>query len=395
MAASSSMRMRSQRINPTLKGLLPSEAKHYGFDRGLVLMAADARQFVIRGPAHEAVAYTPPPPPAPPEGRLQANGTREIVPTLPFGDVPARQVTLQGKWLGLYSEKEAADAGNDEWGKNLRWPYSVFNEGPLARRGFWRAKIVAAQRFDDRFERLAELTPVASAPTFLNGRFAKDPQTGAARVLDDPAGVLVWHSTRIDDAGRLALTRLDADLKARVEHRASAQRSRYGPPRRELASAGPSRRDGRAALRGGGRDAPRSVPGQHRSEDRSDAGLEADGVGARTMSTPIPLPEPADFLADTAVERVGEGLHRIELSDRWNAAMYPFGSVASVLALRAMQADLGETRAAAANRHQHVRVTGSHRSARDPRRDAASRPAHVAAARERARRRQRRAADSP
>jgi hypothetical protein len=202
-----------ERINPTLKGLLPSEAKHYGFDRGLVLMAGDARQFVIRGPAHEAVAYTPPPPPAPPEGRLQANGTREIVPTLPFGDVPARQVTLQGKWLGLYSEKEAADAGNDEWGKNLRWPYSVFNEGPLARRGFWRAKIVAAQRFDDRFERLAELTPVAGAPTFLNGRFAKDPQTGAARVLDDPAGVLVWHSTRIDDAGRLALTRLDADLK--------------------------------------------------------------------------------------------------------------------------------------------------------------------------------------
>lgn len=200
-----------ERINPALAGLLPSEAKHYGFDRGLVLMAADARQFVIRGPAHEAVAYTPPPPPAPPEGRLQANGTREIVPTLPFGDVPARQVMLQGQWLGLYSEKEAADAGNDEWGKNLRWPYGVFNEGPLARRGFWRAKIVAAQRFDDRFERLTELTPVAGAPTFLNGRFAKDPE-GAARVLDDPAGVLVWHRTRIDDAGRLALTRLGADL---------------------------------------------------------------------------------------------------------------------------------------------------------------------------------------
>jgi len=31
-------------------------------------------------------------------------------------------------------------------------------------------------------------------------------------VLDDPPGVLVWHSTRIDSAGRLALTRLDASL---------------------------------------------------------------------------------------------------------------------------------------------------------------------------------------
>lgn len=203
-----------QQINPTLKGLLPSEAKHYGFDRGLVLMAADARQFVIRGPAHEAVAYTPPPPPAAPEGRLKANGTREIVPLMPpLGDVPVRQVMLQGKWLGLYSEKEAADAGDDEWGQRLLYPYTVLNEGALSRRSFWRAKIVAAQRFDDRFERLTELTPVAGAPTFLNGRFAKDPQSGEARVLDDPAGVLVWHSTRIDAAGRLALTRLDADLE--------------------------------------------------------------------------------------------------------------------------------------------------------------------------------------
>jgi hypothetical protein len=201
-----------QQINPALRGLLPTEAKHYGFDRGLVLMAADARQFAIRGPGHEAVAYEPPPPPTLPEGRLQANGTREVVPTMPFGDVPARQVMLQGKWLGLYSEKEAADAAGDDWGRNLRWPYTVLNEGRLVRRAFWRAKIVAAQRFDDRFERLAELTPVGGGPTFLNGRFVKDAQTGEPRVLDDPAGILVWSSTRIDDAGRLALTRLDADL---------------------------------------------------------------------------------------------------------------------------------------------------------------------------------------
>lgn len=40
-----------ERRNTALKGLLPRDAKHYGFDRGLVLMSADARQFVIRGPA--------------------------------------------------------------------------------------------------------------------------------------------------------------------------------------------------------------------------------------------------------------------------------------------------------------------------------------------------------
>jgi hypothetical protein len=36
---------------------------------------------------------------------------------------------------------------------------------------------------------------------------------GEPLLLSDPEGVLVWHSTRIDDAGRLAMTRLDADLK--------------------------------------------------------------------------------------------------------------------------------------------------------------------------------------
>jgi hypothetical protein len=202
-----------QRVNPELKGLLPSEAKHYGFNQGLVLMAADARQFVVRGPGQKAIAYTSPPPPAAPEGRLQANGTRELVPTRPLGENPSRQVTLGGQWLGLYSEKEAAAAGRDDWGRNLRYPYQVIDEGKMSRRTFWRAKIITAQRFDDRFERLSELTPIPGAPTFLKGRFKTDPKTGEPLLLSDPAGVLVWHSTRIDDAGRLAMTRLDADLK--------------------------------------------------------------------------------------------------------------------------------------------------------------------------------------
>jgi acyl-CoA thioesterase len=53
-----------------------------------------------------------------------------------------------------------------------------------------------------------------------------------------------------------------------------------------------------------------------------------------------PLPTAADFVADTAVERVGPGVYRCELSGRWNAALHPFGGVATALALRAMQDDL-------------------------------------------------------
>jgi hypothetical protein len=205
-----------QQRNPELQGLLPSDAKFYGFDQGLVLTSADARHFVIRGAKLKASAYTPPPPAVEPLGPLRANGTHRTVPMRPLiGEAPERHVTLAGQWLGLYSEKEAADAADDTYGDNLLFPYSVLDEGAMARRGFWRAKIVTEQKFDDRFERFAELTPIADAPTFLNGRFVKDPQTDAAFAPTDPAGVLVFHDTRVDSAGRVALTRLDADLKTR------------------------------------------------------------------------------------------------------------------------------------------------------------------------------------
>ena len=205
--------------NPALKGLLPSGAEHYGFDRGLVVRTADARQWVVRGPDAKVEDYVPTPqPPAYPEGRLKANGMRALVPMYPIGEIPARQVELDGEWLGLYSEKEAADAGNDQWGDNLLYPYKILDEGELARRTFWRAKIVEDQQWDERWQRLSDLTPIAGAPTYLKGRFVKDLTTGLPGkplVLDDPAGVMVWHSTRMDDAGRLALARLDASLQER------------------------------------------------------------------------------------------------------------------------------------------------------------------------------------
>jgi hypothetical protein len=200
--------------NPALKGLLPREARYYGFDNGLVLTSADARRLVIRGPQLQAMPYVPTPAPAPAPDRL-ANGRERVVPTLPMGEVPARQVVLAGKWLGLYSEKEAADLANDPFGTRYRYPYSVFDEGSQVRRNFWRGRIAAGRRFDDSFEKVVDMAPIASAPTFIKGRFVKDRATGEPLLLGAPAGVLVWHSTRIDDQGRLAMTRLDTDLHAR------------------------------------------------------------------------------------------------------------------------------------------------------------------------------------
>ena len=77
---------------------------------------------------------------------------------------------------------------------------------------FLRARIVDGKRFDETFQRVAELTPVPDGPVFLKGRFFKQPGTDDAVVLADPVGLLVWHSTRMDDAGRLALARVDDSL---------------------------------------------------------------------------------------------------------------------------------------------------------------------------------------
>jgi hypothetical protein len=199
--------------NPSLKGMLPSEARHYGFDQGLVFMSADARQFVVRGPKHEASEYVPVPVAQPKPVSIKANGMPVIVPMRPpMGEVPARQAQLGGAWLGLYSQKEAADLLDDSWGQALQYPYTVVDDGALARRSFMRAKIVKEKRFDETFDRVAELTPVPNAPVFLKGRFFKQAGTDDALPMRDPAGLLVWHSTRMDDAGHLALARVDESL---------------------------------------------------------------------------------------------------------------------------------------------------------------------------------------
>ena len=199
--------------NPGLKGLLPSESKYYSFDQGLVLMTADARRVVIRGADLAAADYAPVPIPEAPTTDRYSNGRARIVPMLPYGDAPLRRVNLDDTWLALYTEREVAEALHDEFGDRFRYPYTVLDEGANARRTFWRGTVVDAQRFDDRFQRWGELTPVAGSAVFLKGRFFKDPATGEPLVVRAPDGMLVWHSTRIDQAGRLALTRLDASLK--------------------------------------------------------------------------------------------------------------------------------------------------------------------------------------
>lgn len=193
--------------HPALAGRLPEDPQHYGFDQGLVFLAADATRHVVRGPDGAATPYVPPPAPAPVTGHDAAK-----TPLRPSGDVPLRLVEFGGRWLGLYTGPEAEDAATDPFGRHLRFPYTVIDEGALARRTLWWGEVETVQPFDERFDRFTGMTPVPDGPTFLRGRFVREP--GADRPLPPPGapGLLVWHNTRIDREGRLAMTRLDGAL---------------------------------------------------------------------------------------------------------------------------------------------------------------------------------------
>lgn len=200
-----------ERNNPALQGLMPTDGKYYGFDAGLVVMSADGRQVVVRGDPLKAQPYVASPQPEPKEWK----GQGWKAPLLPIGEIQARLVQLNGRWVGLFSDKEAEDAGDDRWGEHLQFPYSIRNLGPLARRQFWFADTIEAEHDHKEAprQRLANLRPVEGAPVYLHGRFLKDLATSEPLLAKDPDGVLVWHNTRIDSDGRLALARLDANLK--------------------------------------------------------------------------------------------------------------------------------------------------------------------------------------
>jgi len=196
--------------NPPLKGLIPAEPGFVAFDGGLVIVTADARRYVVRGPDHVAAPYS-----ARSEEHFrrlsfmsdQWNGSYRT------GDFVTRQATLEGKWLGLFSEREAADAGDDGFGAKLKDPKRVLDEGSQARRALWSARIGRTRTFTEgAHDRLTDLSRHPGAPEFLQGGFLARAGIPQALALDDPKGLLVLHRTRLDAQGRLVLTRLDARL---------------------------------------------------------------------------------------------------------------------------------------------------------------------------------------
>ena len=197
--------------NPALRDLIPKDLDYYAYDGGLVIIAADARRWRVRAPDFLAEPYV-----APSDDYFDSvhfmatrwNGGYHTP------DFLARQITLDDRWLGFYTEKEAADAGNDAFGDHFAKPDTIWNEGAQARRTFWSAHIGKTREFTEgKHDRLLGMTRIAGAPEFLEAGLVVHQGTRQPLRLHNPAGFLVLHRTRLGEDGRLAMTRLDDSFK--------------------------------------------------------------------------------------------------------------------------------------------------------------------------------------
>jgi hypothetical protein len=197
--------------NPSLSGLIPKEINYYTYDNGLVITSADSRRYKIHLPDYTAQSY-------------QA-ASEELFTNLSYmsttwnggyatADFLTRQTQMNGRWLGFYTEREAADAGDDEFGRHISEPESVLRDYARARRGFWTARIGKTREFTEgAHDRLFDLTRIPGAPEFLEAGILKKQAAQTLLLMQDPGGLIVVHRTRIDAEGRLALTRLDEQLQ--------------------------------------------------------------------------------------------------------------------------------------------------------------------------------------
>jgi hypothetical protein len=194
--------------NPALQGMLSKEKKFYLFDAGLIVITADGQHFRLRAPDFKAESYTP----------VSNNDLimMKIMATQWNGgyqtqDFLVHTGKINGKWLGLLSEKDAADTRDDEAGDDFKCNYP---EGKGARRTFWRASTGSPKKFSEGDQAyLADITKVPGAATYLESGLLIRQGTKEPFILGNPGHIFVAHRTRLDSEGRLAITRVDDALQ--------------------------------------------------------------------------------------------------------------------------------------------------------------------------------------
>lgn len=219
-----------EQANPSLRGLLPVDLKYYTWYGGLVVTLADARQVRMRATDFVAEPFAVDNDDAFRSASFNTTTWNGLFRTEQFG---VRAGQFGGRWIGLLSDKERGDAIQDGFGDHHRNADNIIDEGATARRIFWEAKVGRTREFSEgSHPRLVDLMPIGDPGGYLQGRLMKAPDTpGASRgrhtrtgiwqaaprepLVLPPSDVLVMHATRLDDAGRLVLSRIGSDFHER------------------------------------------------------------------------------------------------------------------------------------------------------------------------------------
>jgi hypothetical protein len=183
--------------NPELQGLMPTEERYFDFDnRGLLITAADARQWRIDPDSFKVIPLTPDTPPDPkafPPVFYTPNGTQLHL---------VRGVESSERWLGMMTDAEA---------KHFEEYNSIGDNYDDERRKMWSAKIVKQSTFFGEQPDYVALTQVPGTTDYLGGKFLREyaKYTNLPAIkLGNPESVLLLSRDRLGDAGKLRLARV-------------------------------------------------------------------------------------------------------------------------------------------------------------------------------------------
>lgn len=219
-----------EKANPGMGDLMPRELKFYAWWEGLVVTLADGRLVRMRGPGFRAEPFE-----VPNDDQFRTAGymTTTWNGSYKTADFGVRHGLFDGRWIGLLSQREAADAIDDGWGDHYHDSMAIDDEGAAARRGFLVASVGRTREFSEgSHPRIMALQALPGTGHYLQGRMLRAPASSMQQAqgtwtragnwtppvvppmeLQSPPGVLVLHRSRMDAQGRLLVTRLDAGFK--------------------------------------------------------------------------------------------------------------------------------------------------------------------------------------
>lgn len=186
-------------VNPRLKGLVPTEARYYRFDRGgLAFTAADGRAWRLTGDGAATAPAGDEPKEAAPGVTAPArigggNGTSAFY---------ARGVTIGRRWLGLLHEREV---------ELFRQTGSIGGVAPeqTPRMRLWSARVTQEQTFFGPKPKLVDFTPLPEGPEFLQPALLTANDTHDTPIFAlKPDSVFVLHRDRLGAEGTLRLSRV-------------------------------------------------------------------------------------------------------------------------------------------------------------------------------------------